>query len=214
MIFFRTSMSQTTLAARSWQLPRMIGVIAATAICAALMFAPGAAAAQINSSGRHTHYSAELEPHLVWQWTGDEAGVDDGVGIGFRASIPIMQDGPVPSLNNNLAITFGLDWAHVSDCWYGPNRDCGEDDFWIPITLQWNFFLTPVVSVFPEFGLGFRDAVFNYNFDACDGHRCRGSALELRPVLWFGARFRLSDPVAIVVRLGTPSLQLGVSFFI
>jgi hypothetical protein len=210
MIIF--GMWQTMTDARS---PQLRLLLAAAAICAGLALGPGHAAAQINSSGRHTHYSVELEPHLVWQWTGDEAAVDDGVGIGFRASIPIMQDGPVPSLNNNLAITFGLDWAHFSDCWYGPNRDCGEDDFWIPITLQWNFFLTPVVSVFPEFGLGFRDAVFNYDngFD-CNRGRCRGSNLELRPVLWFGARFRVSDPVSIVVRLGTPSLQLGVSFFL
>jgi hypothetical protein len=186
-------------------------------VAAAWLFAPGHAHAQINSSGRHPHYSAELEPHLVWQWTGDEAAVDDGVGIGFRASIPLMQDGPVPSINNNLAISFGLDWAHFSGCaWYGPNDACGEDDFWVPVTLQWNFFLSPVVSVFPEFGLGFRDAIFNYDYGTtrCDGRACRGSVLEVHPVLWFGARFRVIEPMAIVVRLGTPSLTLGVSFFL
>jgi hypothetical protein len=181
------------------------------------LIGPGRAAAQINNPGQHEHYSAELEPHLVWQWDGDEAASSDGLGVGFRASIPLMQDGPVSSINNNLALTFGLDWAHFSGCGlYGPHDGCGEDDFWVPITLQWNFFLTPVVSVFPEFGLGFRDAIFSYDrvAGACDGRNCRSSYLDVYPVLWLGGRFRVSRAINVVVRLGTPSLQLGVSFFI
>lgn len=170
------------------------------------------AQAQIAMSGRHPHYHVELEPHLVWQWTGDEAALDDGVGFGFRASIPLLQDGPVPTINNSLAISFGIDWAWFGDCRaYG--GDCSENDFWVPITVQWNFFLTSVVSLFPEFGLGFRDAVFDYDV-ACNPRSCRGSSLEVHPVLWFGARFYLAPSFAIVVRLGTPSLQLGASFSI
>jgi hypothetical protein len=168
------------------------------------------AAAQLQAPGRHARYNAELEPHLVWQWNGDEHSASDGVGIGFRASIPILQDGPVTTINNSLAISFGLDWAHFPDC-FGYN-DCSEDDFWVPITAQWNFYLTPMISLFPEFGLGFRDAIFDD--EPCRPRGCRGSDLEVRPVLWFGARFRFSNAVGLVLRLGTPSLQLGVSFFI
>lgn len=168
------------------------------------------AAAQIQSPGRHAHYAAELEPHLVWQWTGDEHSHSDGLGFGFRASIPIMQDGPISTINNSLAISFGLDWAYFPDCFGYDN--CSENDFWVPVTAQWNFYLTSVVSLFPEFGLGFRDAIFDD--EPCRANGCRGSDLEVRPVLWFGARFRVADAVAITMRLGTPSLQLGVSFFI
>jgi hypothetical protein len=78
--------------------------------------------------------------------------------------------------------------------------------------MQWNFYLTKVISVFPEFGLGFRDAI--YDQTVCTNGRCRTSDLSVYPVLWFGARFRLTDLLAIVVRLGTPSLQFGVSFFL
>jgi hypothetical protein len=181
------------------------------AISAAWLATAGPASAQLNTPNRHPHYTVELEPHLVWQWTGDERSHNDGVGMGFRASIPLLQDGPIPTINNSLAISFGLDWAHFPECYdYG---DCSEDDFWVPVVAQWNFYLTPVISIFPEFGLGFRDAIIDYD-SPCRGNNCRGSALEVHPVLWFGARFRLANAIALTLRLGTPSLQLGVSFFI
>ena len=186
---------------------RVLGWVAG--LCLLWLSAPAPAAAQIDAPGHHPRYHVELEPHLVWQWTGDEAALDDGIGFGFRASIPILQDGPVSSINNNLAISFGLDWAYFPSCRAYGDR-CSEHDFWVPVTVQWNFFLTSVVSLFPEFGLGFRDAVFDY--DACDGRGCRSSSLEVHPVLWFGARFTLARNFAIVTRLGTPSLQLGAAF--
>jgi hypothetical protein len=172
--------------------------------------APTRVAAQIEASGHHQHYAVELEPHLVWQWTDDEASVDDGIGFGFRATIPILQDGPVTTINNSLAIAFGLDWAHFGGGCVGVANDCSEDDIWVPVTLQWNFYLTQMISVFPEFGLGFRDALFDRS--VCLNGRCRDSDLQVYPILWFGARFHFTDMVALVVRLGTPSLQFGVSF--
>lgn len=191
--------------------PRLRAHLVGWALLFAWLTASGVQA-QIGSPGHHQHYNVELEPHLVWQWTGDEAALDDGVGFGFRASIPIIQDGPVPTINNNLAISFGFDWAWFGECRaYGGN--CSENDFWVPITVQWNFFLTPVVSLFPEFGLGFRDAIFDYDV-ACGSRNCRGSSLEVHPVLWFGARFHLAQSFALTVRLGTPSLQLGAAFSI
>ncbi|HEX4354133.1 MAG TPA: hypothetical protein VHZ95_14490 [Polyangiales bacterium] len=184
-------------------------------LIASLLFAIGLllcrdVEAQIDSSGHHSRYMVELEPHLVWQWTGDEVAVDDGIGLGFRVSIPIMQDGPVPTLNNNLAIGFGLDWAHFGGGCYGVSNACDEDDIWVPVTLQWNFFLTQAISIFPELGLGFRDAIFDGYL--CSNGRCRGSDLEVQPILWFGARFRVLDQFALVLRLGTPSLEFGASF--
>jgi hypothetical protein len=189
---------------------RLLSFMIALAACISVT---GHAAAQVKSAGRHLRYGVELEPHLVWQWNGDEIARSDGIGMGFRASIPILQDGPVPTINNSLAITFGFDWAHFPECY--DYRYCSEDDFWVPVAVQWNFYLTPRFSLFPEFGLGFRDAVLAYDYDEpCRGRGCRGYSLEVHPVLWFGARFLLSDYIALVFRLGTPSLQLGVSFFI
>jgi hypothetical protein len=184
----------------------LLGVM--TAVC---LVAAAPASAQLNAPDRHVHYFAELEPHLVWQWTGDERARNDGVGMGLRASIVLIDNGPVPTINNTLAISFGLDWAHFPSCYdYG---NCSEDDFWVPVAAQWNFYLTDVISLFPEVGLGFRNAIIDYD-GRCRGNGCTGSALEVQPVIWFGARFRLVDKIAIVLRLGRPSLTLGVSFFL
>ena len=198
----------------------------------ALMFfvclAATAASAQIGHSGNHPHYSAELEPHLVVQWNDEPWWDDDGIGVGLRATLPILQDGPVRSINNSLGIGFGLDWAHFGDgCWQAgpggprPNTidDCSADDFWVPIVVQWNFFFSDLISAFPELGLAIEHTTW-------DGRWCgRGRELylcaegdssdtDVELVLWLGVRFHLAERFALTLRLGTPSLLLGASFFL
>ena len=172
------------------------------------------AEAQIRNSGTHPYYGVELEPHALWQWTGDEWAWEDGIGFGLRVSIPILENGPVKTLNNNLAVTFGFDWAHFDgDCVAGGRGvDCDESDTWVPVAAQWNFFITDVVSLFPEVGLGFRNAVRDTDF--CDSAACDDEDLEVHFALWFGARFRIAAPIALVLRLGTPSMSFGVSFLL
>jgi hypothetical protein len=180
------------------------------------------AEAQIRSPNHHPHYAVELEPHLVLQWTNDPYFADDGIGVGFRASIPIIDNGPISSINNSLAIGFGLDWAHFGGC--GPYRDaCNADDFWLPIVLQWNFFVTDWLSLFPEFGLAIHHS--SLGWDGAIPGDCRGtrgrdicvadaSYTDVDLVLWFGARFAISQRVAFTMRLGTPSILLGASFML
>jgi len=168
------------------------------------------AAADINKSGFHGYYTVELEPSLVWQWNGDEAAIDDGVGFGLRASIPVLQQGPLAGFDNNLAVTFGLAFAHFPQCRSSGGSSCTENDYWVPVAAQWNLFLTPELSVFPELGLGFRTATFSGGA-VCSAEGCQHTSLEVHPVLWFGGRYQLLDQLAIVMRLGTPWLQLGVS---
>ncbi|MEY4576947.1 MAG: hypothetical protein RL701_1650 [Pseudomonadota bacterium] len=158
---------------------------------------------------QHESYDVELEPHLVWQWNSNEIAQDDGIGLGFRASIPVIRRGPLAGIDNNLSVSFGLVWAHFPGCRARGIR-CAEDDIWIPAVAQWNFYLTPSISLFPELGLGFRDAVIS----TCSSDSCRRGSLEVHPIMWFGARFRLMDAMSIVARLGTPWLQLGVSWTI
>lgn len=176
----------------------------------------GSAEAQARSA-RQPYYGVELEPQLVWQWTGDEWSHEDGVGLGLRASIPVIEDGPLKTLRNNLAVTFGFAWSHFDEaCGNNPNDwdDCDENDFWLPVAAQWNFFLTDVISLFPELGLGFRSAVRDYEGCPGDDDDCDDADLELHLVLWLGARFRVGDTIALTLRLGTPSLLFGVSFFL
>jgi hypothetical protein len=192
-------------------------------LCACLV--PGQAQADIGKPGGHHEYSAEIEPHLVLQWADEPSWNDEGIGLGLRASIPLIQNGPVTTINNSLAIGFGLDWAHFDDECFGPfpnrnvlGRDCSANDFWIPVVVQWNFFFSDVVSAFPELGVGIQHTRFdgtwcveNRNATFCDDG---GSDTDVELVLWLGVRFHLSQAFAITLRLGTPSLLLGASFFL
>lgn len=173
------------------------------------------AQAQIDREGAHERYTVELEPHLVLQHTDN-----DGIGVGLRASFPIIDNGPVTTINNSLALGVGLDWSHwEDDCW-GPADGfdgCDGNDFWIPMVVQWNFFFSDLISAFPEIGIGleyeswegdYRDFCGRFDCDDDDGD------LDVELVLWLGVRFHLAREFALTVRLGTPSILIGASFFL
>ena len=171
-----------------------------------------AAQAQIDRPGAHLSYTAEVEPHLVLQHTDD-----DGIGIGMRASFPIIDNGPIRTINNSLALGVGFDWSHWDDECPGPFDDCDGNDFWIPMVVQWNFFFSDLISAFPELGLGLEYEAWDEDY----GIRCRGNDwcdddddLDVELVLWLGVRFHLAREVALTVRLGTPSILIGASFFL
>jgi hypothetical protein len=63
----------------------------------------------------HPDYSVDLEPHLLWGWAAQYPG--DAFGLGARISIPLMQNGFIPTINNSVAISFGIDWLNYSDCY-------------------------------------------------------------------------------------------------
>ncbi len=164
----------------------------------------------------HPNYSVEFSPHLVLDWAGAPGHHAEGMGAGFRIAIPIVESGPIKTINNNMAIGFGLDWSHASrPC--GPNprdtfHDCDLDSYWFPVVLQWNFFLTDVISVFGEPGLAFAHHRWDDRWERCwsPGY-CDGSETRLRPVFWGGGRFLLSDDFGFVVRLGFPSVTAGIT---
>jgi hypothetical protein len=167
----------------------------------------------IKSPGQHPQYSFEAEPHLLlglWGVPGPGGGT--GLGVGFRGSIPIVDNGFVDTINNSVAISFGLDWVHYdvdnwcARYWRGPVY-CGYGDnfsiFWLPVMMQWNFYLTQHWSVFGEPGLALQvnDDHYNDNFD-----------IDL--ALYVGGRYHFSDAAGLTLRLGWPgALTFGVSFF-
>lgn len=180
------------------------------------------ASAQIRNPGQHTRYVAELEPHLVLQWSQEPAWDDDGVGLGGRATFPVIESGPVTTINNSLGVGVGLDWAHFDDpCNFGINRtgdDCSADDFWLPVVVQWNFYFSELISAFPELGLGIQHTRWDNtycrvgnNWAVCGGDE---SDTDVELVLWLGVRFHLAERFALTLRLGVPSLLLGASFFL
>ncbi len=184
--------------------------LAACAACAAAVLVPSLANAQIKSPGAHPDYSVELEPHLALQYH----RWDDGVGPGLRVNIPFFHNGPIDSINNNMAIGFGFDWIFVDDDHFrgcdDRFRDCDATQVWFPVVLQWNFWFTDIISVFGEPGIAARYIDYDNDF-------CRGDCDDFdffEPVFWGGARFQFSDVVGLTVRVGTPYVSVGANFLL
>ncbi len=202
---------------------RVLPAIATAGAVAALASVSASAAAQIKRPGAHPKYSVELDPHVLLQWDNEPFG-DEGLGVGLRATIPFLDNGPIKKINNNMGIGFGLDWAHFDDpCYFHRfdrrffirDFDCTADSFWLPAVVQWNFFLTPVISVFGEPGLAIEHTRVHFEWwcGAPGGTICDfdDSDTDLEPVFFAGARFLFGDSIGLTVRLGTPYLAVGAS---
>ena len=182
---------------------------------------------EIKEPGNHANYAWELEPHLVVQWNDYAPCNNAGFGPGVRATIPFLDNGPIPKINNNMGIGFGLDWAHssIGNCpqYYRNGVNYGNNfsaDIWsVPVVVQWNFFLLRKLSVFGEAGLVFQ----HYRYDningvnTCDNNGvCTGNYnnTDVNPTFSAGGRFMVSDQVGFLVRLGFPYFSAGVSILL
>jgi hypothetical protein len=181
------------------------------------------AKAQINRPGAHLRYGAEVDAHLVVQWEDEPIWHDEGLGLGVHVAIPVIDNGPVTTINNSLAVAFGLDWANFGDTCELPGTesddDCSANDFWLPVVAQWNFYFSKTISAFPELGLAIQHSRWDSGFcrrNNGDYVRCEdsGSDTDVELVMWLGVRFHLQDTFALTLRIGTPSLLLGASFYL
>lgn len=180
----------------------------ALVLAALAVAAPAAADDTIKQPGDHPHYSVEVEPHLLlgWGW-----GYGGGFGFGGRFSIPVVQNGFIPSINNSVAISFGVDALFYNGCYYN-DGNCGATYLWFPVLMQWNFFVAQRWSVFGEPGL----ALYNGWWNGCNGPCPRGGpgTFGIEPALYLGGRYHFSDSVSLTMRIGFPSFSIGVSFFL
>jgi hypothetical protein len=187
---------------RTGRLAAALGAFAAAA------FAAGQAQAEtiIGRPNSHPAYSVELEPHLLLGWgfrrnrhdflpTHQHLDGPFGVGPGLRASIPVMDNGFVSSINNNVAIGLGADFAYY-------DRDSASV-LWLPVVLQWNFYITKVITVFGEPGVALRHTSWD------NGHETDGQL-----VLHGGAKFMFGQTTGLTVRIGAPYVSVGVSFLL
>jgi hypothetical protein len=165
----------------------------------------------------------ELEPHaLLGLLEPPGFGNDVGFGAGFRASIELARDGFLPKLNDSIALGFGLDYVRY-DGYEGWRGGCAEfvsapsgvpvcvrtggfagldnvDYFYMPVVMQWNFWLHRKWSVFGEPGL----SLYLQERD-----------LDFSPfVLYAGGRFHFTDRITLTMRIGYPTFSLGVSFLL
>jgi hypothetical protein len=155
-------------------------------LCAVALARPARAEQLIiKEPGAHPSYTLELEPHVLLGFR----ELRNGPGVGLRATLPIVFNGFVSSINDSVGIGTGLDIDPVA-------RD---PHFIIPIVLQWNFWLSTHWSVFGEPGAAI---VFG-----------RGDAAVPWPFVHAGGRYHFSQLLALTLRVGYPDASVGLSLF-
>jgi hypothetical protein len=173
-----------------------------------VLTAPALADDTIKHPGEHPTYGVEIEPHLLLATGGAYSA--GGYGVGARFSIPLVKNGFIDEINNSVAISFGLDLMHYDSCWYFGN--CSADYLDFPVVMQWNFYVADRWSVFGEPGF-----VFYHGFvgDCPPNNECLSSPRTtfLEPAIYLGGRYHFSEKAALTMRIGFPTLSVGVSFF-
>lgn len=155
------------------------------------MFTAAAAHADetvIKTPGDHPNYRFEAEPHLLLGYGGPFRNGREELGVGFRGTVSIVDNGFVSSINNSVGITFGADVFFR------------RGTVLLPVAMQWNFWLTTHWSVFGEPGI-----LLAVNRDP-------GRDI-LHPVFWAGGRYHFTDKIALTMRIGYPDISVGASFF-
>jgi hypothetical protein len=191
------------------------------AICAATWSVTTEAAADtlvIKRPGAHPHYTFEAEPHLLLGFIDPPgAATGSGYGLGFRGTVEVVDNGFVSSINNTVGIGFGLDFVHYTRgkercVRFGPNDRCealddefSVDNVWIPVVMQWNFWLSRRWSVFGEPGGAIRFQSGQHEDDE----------LHIEPLQFAaGGRYHFMDTLTLTMRVGYPTFSLGVSFLL
>jgi hypothetical protein len=204
---------------------RTIRSIAFAAVLTAVSFASRAVEARegtvLRGARTPVGYTVEIEPHLIAGSSPPGSGFGSGAGLGLRASWVLAPDGFIDGVNDSIALGFGLDFGHYSAAYAlnGYRDQCRrfEDGpagtsvctdvtsnggtynyLFLPVVMQWNFWFTERWSAFGEPGI---------NLYYLGNH-----GVAAGPALYLGGRFRLAERITLTLRIGYPTLGLGVSF--
>jgi hypothetical protein len=166
-------------------------------------------------------YAFELEPHLVLGTAPPGPGYGSGAGIGVRGSFILSPDGFIRGVNDSIALGVGLDYSRYSaalgfqgyrdQCLHfepGPNgtsvctqvtSNGGTYSYvFVPVVMQWNFWLTRNFSAFGEPGV--------------ELYLLGNHGLGAGPAFYVGGRFQVADRITLTLRIGYPTTAFGVSF--
>lgn len=125
-----------------------------------------------------------------------------GFGVGIRGDIPIVSNGIIEGINDEIAISPGVEVFFVNA--YPGAYNGGP--YVMPVAmLQWNFYVTDRWSVFPEAGV----AMYVGDNDYLPGN----SGVYATAATAFGARYHFNNRNALLLRAGWPAgLQVGMTF--
>src|SRR5690242_9743103 len=111
----------------------------------------------IKRPGVHPMYALEMEPHLlIGMLDPPGAAHGSGLGVGARATYTLLDNGFIPTINNSVGLGAGIDWVSYSkgdnscardnnpggNCDAANDTDEGVTYLWIPLVMQWNFWLS------------------------------------------------------------------------
>lgn len=157
----------------------------------------------------HPFYGAEIEGHFT------VAGVDHfgpGLGAGARIGFPIAQNAPIRTIDDDITVGIGFDWVRYAA--YKPvegRSSLTAQAFYVPVYLQWNFWVGSRVSLFVEPAIVYRFASYSTGCNLGSGYTCEDTTRVL-PTGSVGIRFRTIDRIAFTVRVGWPMVTLGASW--
>jgi hypothetical protein len=176
-------MDHRTSTTRAADRPRLQAPLFGAALAVTLLLqSSSAAAGKIKQPGDHPDYTLELEPHALVGFDVPKGG--SGFGPGVRATIELVDNGFVATINNTVGIGFGADFI--------VNKHFAV---WLPVVMQWNFWVHEDWSVFGEPGGGI----------------WLGNEFKARPAAYGGARWHFAEGAALTLRAGYPAISVGVS---
>jgi hypothetical protein len=161
----------------------------------------------VKEPGVHPSYRVELEPHFLFQPLEPprvEVGAGPGFGPGVHVAIEFLDNGPIPTINNTMALGFGLDWIHFTRggrCIDAACEDTKVDHYYFPVVVQWNFWLT-------DRWRRVRGARLRVPLLPADRGRLR------QPHRRVGARFHVAPRMTLTLRAGYPTTSAGLSFLL
>lgn len=179
------------IAAPAWADEALPSGFSTATSSATLLGGAGLAQGQNGTFGESPNRFSNIrfEVHVAFGWYG-------AVGVGGRFEFPLLRQGLIQGVDDEIALSVGAEVFYF----YGPYVGVGVTPL---LALQWNFYVSPSVSLFPELGLAF---IFGPQRDRYWG-------TFVAPYLGFGVRFHFTDRNALLLRASWPAgLQLGITF--
>ncbi len=159
----------------------------------------------LKQPGRHDS-SVEVELHAVARVQDRVAYNGFAPGVGIRVGIPIVRNGFISRINNQVAINFGADllfWPYYNN----------NVNLIVPLALQWSFYLASAFSFFAEAGVGLE---WFPNGDPARVGWWGTPWLGFWPGLAVGARIHFNNAArfpTLTLRAGFPTgFNVGISF--
>jgi hypothetical protein len=148
---------------------------------------PEAAPKAVDDEPVRLPHTWEFGAHVVGETMLAADSTNRGAGVGARAGFQFAPNG-LFGATDSFAVISGIDYVGTST----------EPHAWVPLQVQWNFWILPRFSAMFEPGV-------TLTF---------GAETRLAPALNVGVRYRVYKKLYVTGKVGLPSATLGVSLLL